>query len=83
MTVRMSVTVSPRRTRPPTEKVSRWMLPEALAAHAPARGMQVRDDNPLVGLDGRADLLRRLGGLVASKPDIFASNDTPRSPSMG
>ena len=26
-----------------------------------ARGMQVSDDNPLVGLDGRADLLRRLG----------------------
>ena len=43
-----------------------------------ARGMQVRDDNPLVGLDGRADLLRRLGKLVASKPDIFGSHDTPR-----
>jgi hypothetical protein len=43
-----------------------------------ARGMQVRDDNPLVGLDGRADLLRRLGQLVASKPDIFGSHDTPR-----
>jgi hypothetical protein len=43
-----------------------------------AHGMQVGDDNPLVGLDGRADLLRRLGRLVASRPDIFASNDTPR-----
>ena len=43
-----------------------------------ARGMQVRDDNPLVGLDGRADLLRRLGRLVASKPDIFGSKDKPR-----
>lgn len=43
-----------------------------------AHGMQVRDDNPLVGLDGRADLLRRLGKLVASKPDIFGSHDTPR-----
>ena len=43
-----------------------------------ARGMQVSDDNPLVGLDGRADLLRRLGRLVASKPDIFGSRDTPR-----
>ncbi len=43
-----------------------------------ARGMQVSDDNPLVGLDGRADLLRRLGRLVASKPDIFGSHDTPR-----
>lgn len=43
-----------------------------------ARGMQVRDDNPLVGLDGRADLLRRLGRLIVSKPDIFGSHDTPR-----
>ena len=30
------------------------------------------------GLEGRADLLRRLGRLVASKPDIFGSHDTPR-----
>ena len=43
-----------------------------------ARGFQVSDDNPLVGLDGRADLLRRLGRLVAAKPEIFGSNDTPR-----
>jgi hypothetical protein len=42
------------------------------------RGMQVSDANPLVGLDGRADLLRRLGRLVASKPEIFGSHDTPR-----
>jgi len=42
------------------------------------RGMQVSDDNPLVGLDGRAELLRRLGKLVASKPDIFGRSDTPR-----
>jgi len=42
------------------------------------RGMQVTDVNPLVGLDGRADLLRRLGRLVASKPEIFGRNDTPR-----
>ena len=42
------------------------------------RGMQVSDTNPLVGMDGRADLLRRLGRLVASKPDIFGSRDTPR-----
>ena len=40
--------------------------------------MQVSDANPLVGMDGRADLLRRLGRLVASKPDIFGSRDTPR-----
>ncbi|MBA4034662.1 MAG: DUF1688 domain-containing protein [Bradyrhizobium sp.] len=43
-----------------------------------ARGMQVSELNPLVGLDGRTDLLRRLGRLVTSKPDIFGSHDTPR-----
>jgi Protein of unknown function (DUF1688) len=43
-----------------------------------ARGMQVTDANPMVGIDGRADLLRRLGRLVASKPDIFGRLDTPR-----
>jgi hypothetical protein len=42
------------------------------------RGLQVSDSNPLVGLDGRVDLLRRLGALVASKPDVFGSFDTPR-----
>src|SRR3984893_13458084 len=42
------------------------------------RGLQVTDANPLVGIEGRADLLRRLGQLVASKPDVFASRDTPR-----
>ncbi len=42
------------------------------------RGMQVSDVNPLVGIDGRIDLLRRLGTLVASKPDVFGSLDTPR-----
>lgn len=42
------------------------------------RGLQVSDANPLVGLQGRVDLLRNLGQLVASKPDIFGRNDTPR-----
>ena len=42
------------------------------------RGMQISDVNPLVGMDGRADLLRRLGRLVTSKPEIFGSLDTPR-----
>jgi hypothetical protein len=42
------------------------------------RGLQVSDLNPLVGIEGRADLLRRLGKLVASKPEVFASHDTPR-----
>ncbi|MEA2912444.1 MAG: hypothetical protein QOJ15_4525 [Bradyrhizobium sp.] len=42
------------------------------------RGLQVSNLNPLVGIEGRADLLRRLGKLVASKPEVFASHDTPR-----
>jgi hypothetical protein len=45
---------------------------------AVARGLQVSDANPLVGLEGRVDLLRNLGKLVATKPDIFGGNDTPR-----
>jgi hypothetical protein len=43
-----------------------------------ARGMQVTDANPMIGIDGRAELLRRLGRLVASKPDIFGHHETPR-----
>lgn len=41
-------------------------------------GMQVSDANPLVGIEGRTVLLRRLGALVASKPDVFGMVDTPR-----
>lgn len=42
------------------------------------RGFQVTEANPLVGLEGRVDLLRRLGALLAANPDIFGRNDTPR-----
>jgi hypothetical protein len=42
------------------------------------RGLQVSAANPLVGIEGRADLLRRLGRLVASKPEMFGRFDTPR-----
>ncbi len=41
-------------------------------------GFQVTNDNPLVGLEGRAELLRALGRLVAQRPEIFALHDTPR-----
>ena len=41
-------------------------------------GFQVTDDNPLVGLEGRADLLRSLGRLVSQRPEVFALHDTPR-----
>lgn len=42
------------------------------------RGMQVSEFNPLIGIDGRADLLRRLGSHVASKPEVFGLCDAPR-----
>ena len=43
-----------------------------------ARGFQVGPGNPLVGLDGRAALLCRLGEAVAASPDIFARHERPR-----
>ena len=42
------------------------------------QSFQVSAENPLVGLEGRAELLRRLGRLVASRNEIFGLNDTPR-----
>lgn len=42
------------------------------------RGLQVSETNPLVGLEGRVDLLRRLGALVSSRPDVFGRLDKPR-----
>lgn len=49
------------------------LTPEDLAG-----GFQVSADNPLVGLDGRAALLNRLGRVVATNPDIFGQVDDPR-----
>ncbi len=39
---------------------------------------QVSPHNPLLGLDGRADLLNRLGAQCDARPDLFARADTPR-----
>ncbi len=36
-----------------------------------ARGFQVSHDNPLVGLEGRAALLRRLGARMSERSDLF------------
>jgi hypothetical protein len=41
-------------------------------------GFQVTEENPLSGLAGRVDLLRRLGRTIAAAPEVFARNDTPR-----
>jgi hypothetical protein len=39
---------------------------------------QVSDANPLLGLEGRTDLLRRLGRQVSERADVFGLHDTPR-----
>jgi hypothetical protein len=49
-----------------------------LTAEDLAEGFQVSPDNPLVGLEGRAALLNRLGRVVATNPDIFGQIDDPR-----
>jgi hypothetical protein len=43
----------------------------SLGTETLAQGFQVSDDNPLAGLEGRANLLRRLGAQVAARPDLF------------
>ncbi len=49
-----------------------------LSAEQLASGFQVTLDNPLVGLEGRATLLRALGALTAESPGVFARNDSAR-----
>jgi hypothetical protein len=54
---------------------------EALARLSVAdleKGCQAGPDNPLIGIEGRAELLNRLGKLLAAKPGIFAMRDTAR-----
>jgi hypothetical protein len=39
---------------------------------------QVTDSNPLLGLEGRTDLLQRLGRLMKDRAEVFGTRDTPR-----
>jgi hypothetical protein len=50
----------------------------ALSANELAKGFQASERNPLVGLEGRAALLNRLGQVVAGHPEMFGRFDTPR-----
>lgn len=43
-----------------------------------SKGFQVTDENPLVGLAGRAALLQALGARVAADPAVFARHDRAR-----
>jgi hypothetical protein len=51
---------------------------EGIDAATIARAFQVDAGNPLVGLEGRAALLNRLGARLRTRPDLFASADSPR-----
>jgi hypothetical protein len=54
---------------------------DALIALTPdelARGFKVSPQNPLLGLEGRAGLLNRLGRAVADHPETFGRADGPR-----
>jgi len=42
-----------------------------------ARAFQVRESNPLVGLDNRAVLLRRLGEAMVEQPEVFSEAARP------
>jgi hypothetical protein len=50
---------------------------QRLSAETLRAGFQASDDNPLVGIEGRAALLRSLGNAIAVTPDIFAISHTP------
>ncbi|MBH0238580.1 URC4/urg3 family protein [Methylobrevis albus] len=50
----------------------------ALSAEELATGFQADAANPLVALEGRANLLNRLGQVVAGAPEVFGIVDTPR-----
>ena len=49
-----------------------------LSDDALAAGLQVSRSNPLVGISGRADLLRRLGRVVGGRTEIFGHGDDAR-----
>jgi hypothetical protein len=49
-------------------------------ADAPSlrRALQAGDGNELLGVEGRAALLNRLGAVIESRPDLYASADSAR-----
>jgi hypothetical protein len=55
---------------------------ERTTAAALAKGFQVSDENPLVGLEGRAAILQRLGQVVRAKPEFFGAS-APRVGHLG
>jgi hypothetical protein len=54
---------------------------EAFSEEALEQGFQVSASNPLVGVPGRVELLRRLGRALRNRPDIFGQ-ENPRIGNM-
>jgi hypothetical protein len=50
----------------------------ALQVNEVAAGFQIDPRNPMVGLEGRVDLLRRLGRAALGRPAVFARHDEAR-----
>jgi hypothetical protein len=51
---------------------------QAMTGEALGRHFQVDATNPLLGVEGRVALLRRLGATVAAAPEVFAPADAAR-----
>jgi hypothetical protein len=51
---------------------------QAMSSETLRRHFQVDAINPLLGVEGRVALLRRLGAAVAAAPEAFARTDAPR-----
>lgn len=49
-----------------------------VASQAIGDAFQASETNQLLGLEGRAALLSRLGAVMESRPDLFATGDSPR-----
>lgn len=50
---------------------------QRVTANDLAHALQVSDNNPLVGLEGRASLLRHLGAVLAAQPAVFGPLGRP------
>lgn len=54
---------------------------DAITLQRMTDGFQVTDENPMVGLEGRSNLLKRLAKAVKDQPTYFPSiNDEPQRP---
>ncbi|MBM3530016.1 MAG: DUF1688 family protein [Alphaproteobacteria bacterium] len=50
---------------------------QAVDAEKLARAFQLTPDNPLIGVERRVELLRRLGQTLAARPDLFGQERRP------